>query len=688
LSAAHPREGAAAKRRTQPAAHAASRRLGNQQLKMLLRTRRLQAKLTVSDPHDVYEQEADRVADQVMRMPDAAPMASLTTSRVQRMCRDGDELLRSVSDMRSVPSIDAATEHTIRSLSGQGSPLPESVRAFMEPRFNADFSAVRMHTDGTAGKLAETVGAQAFTIGPNVVFGAGRYAPHTDSGKRLLAHELTHVVQQNGGSASPAAAPGPAAPHASMIQRAVSLNMSDIRHNLTYRFEDWAITDADARQVLEWLQPLSENDMQDTVAAMEREGLVDRLFDNVSDADTRGFADTLQRVQNNRVFTRPAASGGTATPNVTASSFTPDRKDTLLRAIATALSWLESAIQQLGSFIAAPPRTRPSHVGQALQRHFHTKAVVHARRARQSLRRVANFMKTGLQDDARQQGVPRAGDTAAKARSIQSECAAPTDPVCATAKAYLIPSASPALLRLCPRYFTAAAEYQAETIIHESAHAILRVHDRAYLTERVYKHLSSAKAFDNADSYSEVARELATGIARTQESAGGPDDVFADCAEPQRPVIDRALASAERMNMNAVNVLLMVRPGFLENYADLRRTHMGSDDPALITSWLERYQKARKFFEKDISIECETAGGACSGSSEVYHRPLIRFSSTLPFIELSSTLHICPGWFGRPPDQQIDSLFEIVLIQEGVSATDAPKFVALARAVTDRYWTR
>jgi hypothetical protein len=96
-----------------------------------------------------------------------------------------------------IQDVDPATEHAIQSLSGRGSALPPSIRSYMEPRFNADFSTVRVHDDAHAHGLARAVNAQAFTIGPNVVFGAGRYSPHSESGRRLLAHELTHVVQQS-----------------------------------------------------------------------------------------------------------------------------------------------------------------------------------------------------------------------------------------------------------------------------------------------------------------------------------------------------------------------------------------------------------------------------------------------------------------------------------------------------------
>lgn len=87
---------------------------------------------------------------------------------------------------------------------GQAAPLEGSVRAQMESRFGAEFGAVRIHADATAAKSARTIGAAAYTVGRDIVFGADRYQPHSSAGQHLLAHELAHVVQQlRGGSASP-----------------------------------------------------------------------------------------------------------------------------------------------------------------------------------------------------------------------------------------------------------------------------------------------------------------------------------------------------------------------------------------------------------------------------------------------------------------------------------------------------
>jgi hypothetical protein len=81
-------------------------------------------------------------------------------------------------------------------LRAPGQPLDAGTRAFMEPRFGHDFSRVRVHTDPAAAASARAVGALAYTVGPHIAFGAGQYAPGTPAGQRLLAHELTHVVQQ------------------------------------------------------------------------------------------------------------------------------------------------------------------------------------------------------------------------------------------------------------------------------------------------------------------------------------------------------------------------------------------------------------------------------------------------------------------------------------------------------------
>jgi hypothetical protein len=99
------------------------------------------------------------------------------------------------SDIQAEPStVPPIVQEVLRS---PGQPLDAHTRAFMEPRFGHDFSRVRVHTDARAAESAWAVDALAYTVGRNVVFGAGQYVPASSAGQQLLAHELTHVVQQN-----------------------------------------------------------------------------------------------------------------------------------------------------------------------------------------------------------------------------------------------------------------------------------------------------------------------------------------------------------------------------------------------------------------------------------------------------------------------------------------------------------
>ena len=213
----------------------------------------IQTKLTISQPGDKYEREADRVADRIMAMPEP---------EVQRMCTEceeeqGQKVQRQENEeetekpMQPVEEKEEEEEETpdtegspqllqrqlageeeeqkedeekvgaisgkgqqgrslqvtpdlaapISAMRGGGSPLPDSTRAFFEPRFGRDFGNVSIHADSRAADAAdaaESINARAFTVGKDIAFGAGQYSPDSLGGRRLLAHELTHTVQQAG----------------------------------------------------------------------------------------------------------------------------------------------------------------------------------------------------------------------------------------------------------------------------------------------------------------------------------------------------------------------------------------------------------------------------------------------------------------------------------------------------------
>lgn len=172
------------------------------------------AKLRVNTPGDVYEQEADRIAEHVIRMPE--PGAAITPQflgaapEVRRACFCGGSCGKCQVEQgyeheqlqtKHVGSGDLAATaappavHDV--LRSPGQPLDPATRAFFEPRFGHDFGRVRIHNDERAVTSARAVNASAYTVGKEVVFGAAQFAPHTIEGRKTLAHELTHVVQQS-----------------------------------------------------------------------------------------------------------------------------------------------------------------------------------------------------------------------------------------------------------------------------------------------------------------------------------------------------------------------------------------------------------------------------------------------------------------------------------------------------------
>jgi len=177
--------------------------IGNQCIQRLLRTGAVQAKLTVSSPDDPYEQEADRVADQVMRMPASdggSPRGGcFACAGGESPCPACAAEKRASVRRKHEPIADsgnvAAPDNILNAL-GPGQPLDPGTRAFMEPRFGRDFRYVRVHINGKAAESARAVNALAYTVGAHIVFGAGQYAPHTRQGRWLFAHELTHAAQQ------------------------------------------------------------------------------------------------------------------------------------------------------------------------------------------------------------------------------------------------------------------------------------------------------------------------------------------------------------------------------------------------------------------------------------------------------------------------------------------------------------
>ncbi len=160
----------------------------------------VQPALSIGAVNDPLEKEADLMADKVMRMPERG--------LIQRKCTDCEEedkvqrkplasFIQKKGAQGGMVASDSVSNR-INSSRGKGKRLSKSTKSFMENRFDTDFSNVNIHTGSEATNMSRDLGAKAFTVGNDIYFNKGQYSPSTSEGKRLLAHELTHSVQQGG----------------------------------------------------------------------------------------------------------------------------------------------------------------------------------------------------------------------------------------------------------------------------------------------------------------------------------------------------------------------------------------------------------------------------------------------------------------------------------------------------------
>ncbi len=193
--------------------------MGNQAIQRVIQSNKgfdfpkiaIQPKLKVTQPGDANEQEADRVAEQILKMSLSDAATSSTTfvkkgEQVSRKCsacemnkkeEENLDISRKPATISNQETMDEITEGISSVRPREGFPLDASTKGFMESRFGFDFSNVRIHSGEMAPKSAQSINALAYTFGEDIVFNAGYYQPNTLEGKRLIAHELTHVTQQD-----------------------------------------------------------------------------------------------------------------------------------------------------------------------------------------------------------------------------------------------------------------------------------------------------------------------------------------------------------------------------------------------------------------------------------------------------------------------------------------------------------
>jgi Domain of unknown function (DUF4157)/Lysine-specific metallo-endopeptidase len=646
--------------------------------------------LRVGAPDDAYEREADRVADEVMAVRSAAPKWSFSKMNVwpgvQRKCDCGGsapgagecEECKKKGELQRAPA-DAvglnwhAPRIVDEVLNSSGAPIDRTTLRQMEARFGQQFGDVRIHTDARAADSARAVHALAYTVGRNIVFGPERYTPDSYEGRKLLAHELAHVVQQSemgvvrtprpiapqtgprsaalepqsrkvtdgwssaapeGAGVRPFAA-RPLTPINKTLQRMASAQMPLIRKDLTYGIFDWAVTDAEAHEVLEILKRLPEADLADTVAAMEKDGLVQRLFENVSDADQFAYADTVQRIQNLRVH---AAKTGPST----VGSCSPKELKTAEDKIDAIKDLARQAKNSVNDFISEPDK-HPNTATLLDKNFFHnSRNPPGLVPAQQKLK--AQQIATNLESVEKQ------------VNPFPIQCASPIDIECTTIAAAYV-SDRDRVVRLCQVYFGYSSSLQTLMLFHEFVHAYAGVDDHGYGGDRVFAYLTPDDAIDNADSYTMFSADITGkgGGASAYRPAATADSIT-DCTDDQAKILRRAFAFGSRMIFRALQGLSDTSQESKSLRESWTSKHFGTTDSKDIIKIKERFQKLESAFEKSVNFQCEKQ---CNPKGIGYYIKIF-----------GHTAHVCPDYFLETSDiGRINLLLEIVIAERlGIKA--------------------
>ena len=579
----------------------------------------LQTKLQVGSVEDPLEHEADCAAERVMRMPepaDAALRLRPAEERLQRKCSCGGEgeecdacrekrlQRKAVGDT----SVNQAPVLAHKVLDSPGQSLDAETRRFFESRFGHDFGRIRIHADAQAAESARSVQALAYTVGDRVVFGSGQYAPRTDSGRRLIAHELAHTIQQRAGRPI-------------SVQRAVTKDLEKLRDWLTRGFFDWAVTDADAHKSLMLLKSLNPTDLRDTVAAMEKKGWVDTLFSNVSDDDAAKETEILEQINDVRVH-----KGGKGQPDLVGPCDAKQRKAIDNRVAATK-DWAHEAKNRVNAFAADP--AKHGDTLQLLDTHFfHQKnngPRAPADQVNDARKIASNFQLAETQQNP-----------------LPNLCASPFDPLCASlALAYVSTRKKRAVF--CSSYFDSAQERQVYHLLHEFMHEFAGVDDRGYGDERIFAHLTPADSMNNADSYALFAVDVNDKEEKSSDIRSAPHDKVSDCGGNE-PEVRRRFAFAARMITNALNVIGDPHSGAAE-----AQTHFKTTDRAKLQQVIERFKKISEQFAGGVNFECEDK---CD-------------SGTAYWRTWGWTVHLCPAWFKIPnPDARTDHILLTAISEE------------------------
>lgn len=419
--------------------------------------------LEIGSPHDAFEREADKIADQVLQSYGLGSTTGIGhVSTIQRKCGScsspGDICPECAAEekekdpslgLKDKTHLQAKTSNTRKNnqfenqnynqkvpsivkevLQSPGQSLDSAARAFFEPRFRHDFSHVRVHTDIKAAQSAEAVKALAYTVGDDMVFGSGQYAPWTTSGTKMIAHELTHVVQQSG----------------KMSQSAQEVEMTTMGK----------------------------------VCKLETSG---QAFQPL-DSDT--LPNRNSPINSSNVLQR--------TP-----TFGPECNDfqrcNVIEPLVHAKQMVDAAISELGPVAAGTVTS--GRIIDLLNVHFRVGAVADSGRILGNFQTIRRELDSPIRYVCYKQPP---GDC----RSEKGIVGAFTD---------FAPSSD---VHLCPAYHIVGCVEDARQLVHEIAHH-LGTFDHAYVDQAEYDALSHEKAMQNADTYAQFTKMVFRGAASCRD---------------------------------------------------------------------------------------------------------------------------------------------------------------------------
>lgn len=584
----------------------------------------IQTMRRVNQPGDRWEVEADRAAESALSVDPSHSFPKTGTFT-------GLPVMSQASESASADGLPASINETLRA---PGQPLDANTRNFMETRFGYDFSHVRVHTGQRAAESARDVDALAYTSGQNVVFGTGQYAPGTQSGRRLLAHELAHTIQQGGGMPP-------------VRRQTTPFSVSGLYENrwdageTNFVYFDLGrpspadnppqagLDSAEERKVRDKAQEaVAANDQEISLFgyASEEGGasvntpLIDRRLDAVHNVlDDEGFRPprTVHRQHNLgcsagkydyrywRVIEMQrgrSAATRVCTPSATQPTACAADRAAALETIRAAAHELivgpNGALARLDTYIQN--QANEPGVASALDTNFGND----------------HSVQTATDVRARVDAIRVFLEALAPSGTASFQCGTMDEPTCHTG--------SPAnashrrqRVTICPTFFSNPdySSRQEEILIHESSHASsFNTDDRAYQAERVILILSTEQALANAQSITNFILEM-----NNRARPLGPEnpDQVQGCSPRRERLIREALAWAQRWNTYAMYGTAQTygNANNTANMAPYIEAHFGRSDLAAIAGIYDRYKAMDGWFDLFYNVRCRPARHCSAGRS-------------------------------------------------------------------------